>query len=131
MQAVSDWLAAVGIDASGFTFYSAYAVTANGNGVVGQLTNGDAFLALATSNKTGVPTFSPKPGKYADAQLVTLGHTSAEASIYYTTDGTTPTVNSQPYIDPIQITATTTIKAIAIVPGYAQSAVTAGKYTIK
>ncbi len=50
-QAVSDWLAAVGIDASAFSFYSAYAVTANGEGVVGQLTNGDAYLALAASNK--------------------------------------------------------------------------------
>jgi hypothetical protein len=130
-QAVSDWLAAVGVDASAFSFYSAYAVTANGEGVVGQLTSGDAYLALATSNKTGKPTFSPKPGKYAAAQSVALSHSSAQASIYYTTDGTTPTVSSQPYIDPIQVTATTTIKAIAIVPGYAQSAVATGKYTIK
>jgi probable HAF family extracellular repeat protein len=130
-QAVSDWLAAVGVDASAFSFYSAYAVTANGEGVVGQLTTGDAYLALATSNKTGMPTFSPKPGKYVGAQSVTLSHTSAEASIYYTTDGSTPTVNSTPYTAPIDVTATTTIKAIAIVPGYAQSAVATGKYTIK
>jgi probable HAF family extracellular repeat protein len=130
-QAVSDWLAAVGVDASAYSFYSAYAVTANGDGVVGQLTNGDAYLALATSNKTGMPTFSPKPGKYVGSVTVTLSHTSSNASIYYTTDGSTPTVNSTLYTAPIDVTATTTIKAIAIVPSYPQSAVATGKYTIK
>jgi Chitobiase/beta-hexosaminidase C-terminal domain len=109
----------------------AYAVTANGYGIVGQLTTGDAYLALATSNKTGVPTFSPKPGKYQGSVTVTLNHTSPNASIYYTTDGAAPTVNSTPYTAPILVTATTTIKAIAIVPGYPQRAVTTGKYTIK
>jgi probable HAF family extracellular repeat protein len=130
-QAVSDWLAAVGVNATAFNFYSAYAVTANGNGVVGQLTNGDAYLALATSSKTGMPTFSPKPGTYHGSATVTLSHTSPAASIYYTTDGTTPTVNSTPYTAPIDVTATTTIKAIAIVPTYPQSGVATGKYTIK
>jgi probable HAF family extracellular repeat protein len=130
-QAASDWLADVGVDASAYSFYSAYAVTANGEGVVGQLTNGDAYLALATSNKTGMPTFLPKPGKYVGSVTVTLNHTSSQASIYYTTDGSTPTVNSTPYTAPIDVTATTTIKAIAVVPSYPQSAVATGKYTIK
>jgi chitinase len=62
---------------------------------------------------------------------VTLSHPSPDASIYYTTDGTTPTKNSTPYAAPIQVTVTTTIKAIAIVPGYPQSAVATGKYTIQ
>jgi len=130
-QSISDWLAAVGVDATAFTFYSAYAVNANGYGVVGQLTTGDAYLALATSNKTGMPTFSPKPGTYHGSVSVTLSHTSPNASIYYTTDGSTPTKNSTPYTAPIQVTVTTTIKAIAIVPGYPQSKVATGKYTIK
>lgn len=131
MVSLNDWLAAVGIDASSANFYSAYAVTANGNGVVGQLTNGNAYLALATSNKTGTPAFSPKPGKYAGPVSVTLSHTSPLAAIYYTTDGSTPSKNSTPYTAPIQVNVTTTIKAIAIVPNYAQSAVATGKYTIK
>ena len=131
MQSLNDWLAAVGVDASSANFYSAYGVTGNGNGVVGQLTNGDAYLALATSNKTGAPTFSPKAGKYLGSVSVTLSHTSPNASIYYTTDGSTPTVNSTPYTAPILVTVTTTIKAIAIVPGYTKSAVASGKYTIQ
>jgi len=130
-QYVSDWLADVGIDTTGVSFYSAYAATANGYGVVGQLTNGDAYLALATSNKTGMPTFSPKPGTYHGSVTVTLSHTSPNASIYYTIDGSTPTKNSTPCTAPILVTATTTIKAIAVVAPYPQSAVSTGKYTIK
>jgi probable HAF family extracellular repeat protein len=130
-QTINDWLADVGVDATAFNFYSAYAVTANGEGVVGQLTNGDAYLALATSNKTGMPTFSPKPGTYHGSVSVTLNHTSPQASIFYTTDGSTPTKNSTPYTAPILVTVTTTIKSIAIVPSYPQSAVATGKYTIK
>ena len=131
MQSLNDWLEAVGVDASNVSFYSAYGVSANGNGVVGQLTNGNAYLALVKANKTGTPTSSPKPGIYQGSVTVTLNHTSQAASMYYTTDGTVPTKNSPPYVGPIQVTVSTTIKAIAIVPGYPQSAVATGKYTIK
>lgn len=131
IQSLNDWLEAVGVDASNASFYNAYGVTSNGNGVVGQLTNGNAYLALVKANKTGTPSFSPKPGTYQGTVTVTLNHTSQAASMYYTTDGTAPTKNSPPYTVPIQILVTTTIKAIAIVPGYPQSAVATGKYTIK
>lgn len=128
---IGDWLDAVGVDASGGYFYSAYATTANAYGVVGQLSNGDAYLALTTSNKTGKPTFSPKPGKFLGSVSVTLNHTSPAASMFYTTDGSIPTKNSTPYTGPIQVSVTTIIKAIAIVPSYPQSAVATGRYTIK
>ena len=41
----------------------------------------------------------------------------AGASIFYTIDGTTPTQASRPYSEPIHITETTTIKAIAVKNG--------------
>lgn len=45
---------------------------------------------------------------------ITLACATEGASIYYTTDGTAPTSASTPYSAPFEISATTTVKAIAI-----------------
>lgn len=49
--------------------------------------------------------------------------------IFYTTDGTEPTIASNRYTSPLSITETTTIKAVAALNGYADSAVSTGVYT--
>jgi glucosylceramidase len=79
---------------------------------------------------TATPTFSPTPGTYYPSQAVTIGDTTTGATIYYTLDGSTPTPSSAQYSAPINVTATTTIKAFAIAPGNLQSAFIAGTYTI-
>jgi len=79
---------------------------------------------------TATPTFSPAPGTYYPSQAVTLGDTTTGATIYYTLDGSTPTTSSPPFSAPINITATTTINAIATAPGNMQSTVAGGTYTI-
>jgi len=48
---------------------------------------------------------------------VAMNCADAEAKIYYTTDGSTPTTTSNLYRNPITITGTTTLKAIAIKNG--------------
>lgn len=69
-----------------------------------------------TYNDGGVqvaaPTFSLDEGVYTTAQTLTL--TSAGNTIYYTTDGETPSTESTKYTEPISIEATTTVKAIAV-----------------
>ncbi len=76
------------------------------------------------------PTFSPAPGLYATAQNVTLSDSTSGATIFYTTNGTTPTTSSTVYTAPIAVSASTTINAIATAPGFSQSAVASGAYTI-
>ena len=76
------------------------------------------------------PTFSPAPGTYSAAQSVTLSSTTPGFSIYYTTNGTTPTVNSTLYSGAIAVSASMTIEAIAVASGYSASPVASGVYVI-
>ncbi|MFB3815423.1 MAG: chitobiase/beta-hexosaminidase C-terminal domain-containing protein [Terriglobales bacterium] len=95
--------------------------------------NGYGASTMATgvyTIKAATPTFSPSPGTYTGAQTVTLACASPGVTIYYTTNGSTPTTSSTPYSGPITVSATTTIKAIAAGGGFAQSSVAVGTYTI-
>lgn len=76
------------------------------------------------------PTFSPVPGAFGPAQTVTIYDATPGATIYYTTDGSTPTTGSTQYTVPLTISVTTTLKAIAAAPGYSNSQVGMGVYTI-
>ncbi len=95
-------------------------------------TNSAVGSAAYTINLTAAtPTFSPAPGKYTSAQTVTISDTTTGAAIYYTTNGATPSTRSTLYTAPITVSSSKTIKAIAIAPGYANSAVGSAKYTIR
>ena len=52
------------------------------------------------------------------------------ATIYYTTNGTTPTTSSSVYSGPITVSSTETIRAIAVASGYSNSSVASATYTI-
>lgn len=76
------------------------------------------------------PTFSPAPGTFAAAQTVTLSTATSGASIYYTTDGTTPDATKTLYSAPFSVSATATVKAIGIKSGLTNSAITSATYVI-
>jgi len=76
------------------------------------------------------PTFDPAPGPHVDSVAVTIDSVPG-ASVYYTTDGSTPSQSSTLYISPVGMSATTTLKAKGWAPDYQPSAVASGVYTIQ
>ena len=77
-------------------------------------------VTISAAGIVGAPTFAPAAGTYTENQSVALSSSTDGATIYYTTDGTTPTTGSNVYSGAISVTGTagesisTTIKAIAV-----------------
>lgn len=92
-----------------------------------------AFTVNVLSNNQFVyaPTASPEPGVVLDGTSVTLRTNTEGASIYYTLDGTTPTLSSYRYTGSIVIHANTTIKAVAVKQGVGTSNISTFVYTLK
>ncbi len=104
---------------------------ANGKVYVGSKSSISVFGLLSAVPATATPpTFSPSSGTYNSPQTVTLADSTPGAEIFYTTDGTAPTTSSARYSAPLQVSVTTTIKAIAAASGYFNSAVVSATYVI-
>jgi hypothetical protein len=100
---------------------------------------GDLYIADSNNYRIRKVTFpgpAPSPilslaaGTYTTAQTVTITDPAQGATVYYTTDGTTPTTGSTVYSGAITISSTTTLQAIAVAKGYTRSAVASAVYTI-
>jgi hypothetical protein len=76
------------------------------------------------------PTFSLAAGAYSSAQALTLSDTVNGVSIYYTTNGTTPTTSSTLYTGSIMVSSSETVEAIAVQDGRLFSSVGSAAYTI-
>jgi plastocyanin len=99
------------------------------------ITLGGAFKFFSGSNPNlpslvATPEASPGAGEVASGTTVNLTTATAGADIYYTIDGSTPTASSTLYVEPIIVTTTTTIKAIAVKEGMTDSEVLIVEYTI-
>lgn len=78
------------------------------------------------------PIITPEDGtEFYDAQEVTITHKLDGMTIYYTTDGTEPTLESPIYTEPFEITETTTIKAFASKNNMDDSEVATATLTLK
>ena len=79
-------------------------------------------LTVEGSTAAATPTFSPPGGVYTAKQTVTISDTTIGAAIYYTLNGSAPTTSSPVYSTPVTVTPPEVINAIAVAPGYLQSA---------
>lgn len=101
--------------------------TKSGNGYI---TSDVATASYTLLTPAATPIFSPGTGEYTWAQNVTISTPTEGATIYYTTDGSNPTTSSTKYTDPISVSETMTIKAIAAKNGLANSNVAEATYTM-
>lgn len=76
------------------------------------------------------PAATPKAGEVTSGDTVALATTTADATIFYTTDGSAPSLASTRYTAAISIVADTTIKAIAVKSGCTDSEVLEAAYTV-
>lgn len=81
-------------------------------------------------SSVATPVLSLAEGSYLQAQEVSITCATEGATIYYTLDGNDPTPNSSVYSQPITVSATTTVKAMAVKEGMNNSAIASATYTI-
>lgn len=87
-------------------------------------------VTFTSAGAAALPVFSVPGGSYSTSQSVAISDTTPGAVIYYTTDGTAPSVRSTVYSSPITISQSETLQAVAVAPGYGNSAIAAAVYTI-
>lgn len=100
--------------------------TSSGNGASAGTSSGQG----ATTPTVATPSFTPGAGTYTSAQNVTINDATAGATIYYTTNGTTPTTSSAVYGGAIPVMANEMIEAVAVLAGDTNSAVASAAYVI-
>src|SRR6266568_753780 len=92
--------------------------------------SGNNVVRVVGGYRTAGPTFSPISATYATAQTVAISDSAPGATIYYTTDGTTPTTSSTVYSGAIAVSSSKTLNAIASTSSGQLTAVGTAPYTI-
>jgi hypothetical protein len=92
--------------------------------------SGVQFSDYVITNQVNTPVIAPNGGFFSSAQSVTMTTSTSGASIRYTLDGSTPTASSTLYSGPVTISSTSTLKAIGIKAGAANSAVVSANFGI-
>ena len=77
------------------------------------------------------PLISPSSGTYTVPLTVTITDSLGSATIYYTTNGTMPSLSSARYTGPIVLNASGRVQAIAAANGYSTSGVAIADFTLQ
>ena len=89
-----------------------------------------AVTSAIYTDQVGTPIFSPNGGTVTNGTLVTISTITPGATIYYTTDGTTPTTNSLMYPGPVPTEGSSfVLKALSVENGYSNSIIATATYS--
>ena len=92
-----------------------------------------SYINLNYEPEVALPVFSPAAGDYIRAVTVSISTPTAGASIYYTTDGSDPDDTDGTLFEPgtgIELTDTTTIRAVAYAPDLKPSGIVVATYNV-
>lgn len=99
------------------------------------VTSGVATITVTAASKCVAPTFDPVAGTYNSSQTVTISSSTSGSTIYYTTNGSTPTTSSSHGTEgeasaSVTVSSSLTLKAIAYKGGMTTSDVSDAAYVI-
>lgn len=89
-----------------------------------------AYPVRPKPTPAAAPAFNPPQGTYTSVETIAISDATPGATIYFTTDGTTPSPSSTAYSGPITVSTSETVEAVALAGGFTQSSVAAATYTI-
>ena len=89
-----------------------------------------ATPACIVPGQTTTPVISPSGGTYESQQTITISDRTPDSTIYYTTNGTTPTSASARYTGPIPVKGSLTVRTIAYAPNIPPSSIASAMYTL-
>lgn len=119
------------------TLYTGPITLPAGYTVIRAITNNSGYNspvslgAYSVVPQTPAPVISPGSQTVAAGQLVTITDSVAGATIRYTTDGSTPTLSSTFYYQPIMVNQSETIRATALGTGKEPSEVATATFTVQ
>ncbi len=90
--------------------------------------NGTSYIYRAGEQIASNPSINTS--NYVGGVKVTLSSATSGATIYYTTNGSTPSTSSKKYTGAFNVTSTTTVKAIAVKSGMSSSGVATKSITV-
>ena len=91
------------------------------------------FASTPTTAEVQTPVIMPGSESFSGSVIVSITDSTMGSSIYYTTDGTTPSPgqgSTQQYTTSLTLEASTTVNAIATAPGASNSVMASATYTL-
>jgi len=88
------------------------------------------WMPSAAVSVVSTPVISPAAGSHINYVSITMTCATADAKIYYTTDGSTPDATDTEYTAAFTVTASATVKAIGIKAALTDSAVASSAFVI-
>ncbi|HTZ47858.1 MAG TPA: choice-of-anchor D domain-containing protein [Verrucomicrobiae bacterium] len=106
-------------------------LVASGVGCGGGAGGSSATQSSPSASTVAAPSIQPTGGTFTAPQSVSITDSTAGATIYFTTDGSTPSASSSVYSAPFSLSSATNVQAMAAADGYNNSSSTSANFKFR